>query len=201
MGQHSPSREEVSRGSRIASVASTTVGAIVALACDHDLTMFRTGLGLLALAAALALGLGACASPARSGGGPAGSAGPGEPGPSASLSGAAAYAHHVDTTFDTITAIFQDAEGSSLEQYAADSQFAVWEQAWIAAQPAVPCLASAADQWAAAVALLKTDMDSSVEDFRSNNTLAVASANAQFDPARPQLLLARQAVDAAAADC
>jgi hypothetical protein len=163
--------------------------------------MIRRGLGSIPLVLALALCLGACASPAGSGGGPAASAGPGGAGPSSSLSGAAAYAHHVDTTFDTITAIFQDAEGSSLEQYAADSQFAVWEQAWMAAQPVIPCLASASGQWAAAIALLKADMDHSVEDFRSNNTLAIASANAQFDPARPQLLLARQAVDAAAADC
>lgn len=163
--------------------------------------MIRNGLGPLAVIAVLGLILGACANPAGSGGGQLASVGPSRAGPSASLSGAAAYAYHVDATFDTITAIFQDAEGSSLEQYAADSQFAVWELAWIAAQPVIPCLAPAADQWAAAIALLKADMDRSGEDFRSNNTLAIASANAQFDPARPLLLLARQAVDAAVADC
>ena len=163
--------------------------------------MIRIRLGPLALAVVLGLTLGACANLAGSGGGLAASAGASGAGPSASPSDAAAYAHHGDTTFDTITAIFQDAEGSSLEQYAADSQFAAWELAWIVAQPVITCLAPAADQWGAAIALLKSDMDRSVEDFRSNNTLAIASANAQFDPARPQLLLARQAVDAAAADC
>ncbi len=144
------------------------------------------------LFAAVALVLGACNNPAttRSGAGP-----------SATVTGAAAYATHVDSTFDTITAIFRDAEGSSLEQYAADSRFAVYEQGWIAAQPAIPCLAAAAAGWASAIATLKADMDMSVEDFRSGNAVAIASSNAQFDPARPQLLLARQAVDEAAARC
>lgn len=122
-------------------------------------------------------------------------------GPSVSLNEAATYAAHVDATFDTLTAIFQDAEGSSLEQFAADSHYAAEEETWIAAQPRLPCLAAAATQYASSIALLKADMDASVEDFKSGNAVAIASSNAQIDPARPALLLAKEAVDEAAARC
>jgi hypothetical protein len=154
--------------------------------------MIRRGIAPLVLGWVAALILGACTNPATTGIGAD---------PLASLTGVAAYAAHVDATFDTITAIFQDAEGSSLEQYAADSRFAVYAQTWIAAQPPIPCLAAAAAQWTSAIATLKADMDASVEDFRSGNAAAIASSNAQFDPARPQLLLAKDAVDQAAARC
>ncbi len=117
------------------------------------------------------------------------------------LKPAAAFAAHVDATFNTLSAIFTDAEGAMLEQFATDSEFAATEEAWIRSQPRLPCLAAAADQYAAAIASLKMAMDASVEDYRIGNAAAVASLNAKVDPVRSTLLVAKQAVDAAAGRC
>ena len=117
------------------------------------------------------------------------------------LEPAAAFAAHVDATFNTISAIFEDAEGSSLEQFASDSAFAATEDPWISSQPRLPCLTAAAAQDASAFASLKAAMDASVEDYEAGNSVAVASLNAQTDPARSTLLAAKEAVDEAAARC
>jgi hypothetical protein len=119
----------------------------------------------------------------------------------ANLDPAASYASHVDTTFYTLSAIFEDAEGASLEQFAGDSTSAVEEETWIAAQPRLPCLAAAANQWRAAIAALKAAMDTSVEAYQSKDVQAIASLNAKTDPVRSILLSAKQAVDEAAARC
>ncbi|HEY7936860.1 MAG TPA: hypothetical protein VID26_06995 [Candidatus Limnocylindrales bacterium] len=121
--------------------------------------------------------------------------------PTPDLNPAAAFAAHVDATFNTISAIFTDAEGATLEQFATDSEFAASEEAWIRSQPRLPCLAAAAAQYAAAIASLKMAMDASVEDYRTGNAAAVASLNAKVDPARSTLLIAKEAVDEAAARC
>jgi hypothetical protein len=113
----------------------------------------------------------------------------------------AAYVRHVDQTFDTITAIFADGEGASYEQFATNADFAASEQSWIAANPIAPCLAPAARLWAAGIAALKADMDRAAAEFKSGNPAVIASANTQYDPDQPELLRAKQAIDAALAGC
>ncbi|HLY15212.1 MAG TPA: hypothetical protein VKR24_12755 [Candidatus Limnocylindrales bacterium] len=117
------------------------------------------------------------------------------------LGPAAAYASHVDATFYTLSAIFEDAEGGSLEQFAGDSTFARDEELWIDAQPRLPCLTAAANQWARAIAALKAAMDTSVRAYQSDDATALASLSAKTDPVRSTLLTAKQAVDEAAARC